>query len=225
MTSCSLGTELSNVGRQLQPPQFTREPSRAALHSWGRARARGTFTVPEEVFLTGERTTGFLLMTSDLKLVHANAEALRILLYPHSPESAQDFKGSLAAKIRSILLANGVGAPPPLPTEFISGQRRYICRTFSLHSDANNEPGHPALAMIFERTSHTAFDTSQVAAQFHLTPREQETLRFLTMGLTNKEIGHRMNISPNTVKAFLKLIMMKMGVSTRSGILGKTIDR
>jgi DNA-binding CsgD family transcriptional regulator len=42
-------------------------------------------------------------------------------------------------------------------------------------------------------------------------------------GLTNKEIGQRMNISPNTVKAFLKLIMMKMGVSTRSGIIGKTV--
>ena len=42
-------------------------------------------------------------------------------------------------------------------------------------------------------------------------------------GFTNKEVGQRMNISPNTVKAFLKLIMMKMGVSTRSGIIGKTV--
>ena len=222
MTSCSLGTELPNVGRELQPPQFSRVSSEAALHSWGSGRAQGTFAEPEEVCLSGERSTGFVLMTSDLKLVYANAESLRILMYPHTPESTGDFKGFLAAKIRSVLLTNGVGA---LPTEFISGQRRYMCRTFSLHSDANNEPGHPALAIIFERTSHAAFDTSQVAAQFHLTPREQETLRFLTMGLTNKEIGHRMNISPNTVKAFLKLIMMKMGVSTRSGILGKTIDR
>jgi DNA-binding CsgD family transcriptional regulator len=164
-------------------------------------------------------------MTSDLKLVYANAEARHILMYPDTPESTEDFKGSLAAKIRSVVLANGVGAPSPFATEFISGRRRYMCRTFSLNSDANNGFGHPALAIIFERNSRTAFDTSQVAAQFHLTPREQETLAFLTMGLTNKEIAHRMNISPHTVKAFLKLIMMKMGVSTRSGILGKTIDR
>jgi len=32
-----------------------------------------------------------------------------------------------------------------------------------------------------------------------------------------------MGISPNTVKAFLKLIMTKMGVPTRSAIVGKAI--
>jgi DNA-binding CsgD family transcriptional regulator len=32
-----------------------------------------------------------------------------------------------------------------------------------------------------------------------------------------------MKISPNTVKAFLRIVMVKMGVSTRSGILGKVI--
>ena len=71
--------------------------------------------------------------------------------------------------------------------------------------------------------SRRSFDAIQVAARFHLTPREQETLQHLMQGLTNKEIGQRMHISPNTVKAFLKLIMMKMGVSTRSGIIGKRV--
>jgi hypothetical protein len=32
-----------------------------------------------------------------------------------------------------------------------------------------------------------------------------------------------MNISPNTVKAFVHLVMVKMGVSTRSGIIGKMV--
>jgi DNA-binding CsgD family transcriptional regulator len=32
-----------------------------------------------------------------------------------------------------------------------------------------------------------------------------------------------MNISPNTVKAFLRLIMVKMRVSTRSAIVGKAL--
>jgi DNA-binding CsgD family transcriptional regulator len=34
-------------------------------------------------------------------------------------------------------------------------------------------------------------------------------------------MADRMKISPNTVKSFLRLVMVKMGVSTRSGILGK----
>jgi DNA-binding CsgD family transcriptional regulator len=33
-----------------------------------------------------------------------------------------------------------------------------------------------------------------------------------------------MNISPNTVKAFLRLIMIKMGVSRRVGILSKVLE-
>jgi DNA-binding CsgD family transcriptional regulator len=32
-----------------------------------------------------------------------------------------------------------------------------------------------------------------------------------------------MGISPNTVKAFLRLVMVKMGVSTRSGIVGRFV--
>jgi len=40
-------------------------------------------------------------------------------------------------------------------------------------------------------------------------------------GLTSKEIAVRMNVTPNTVKTFVRLIMSKMAVSTRSGIVGK----
>ncbi len=46
---------------------------------------------------------------------------------------------------------------------------------------------------------------------------------FLVEGLTSKEIAERMQISPNTVKAFIKLVMIKMGVSTRLGVIGKII--
>jgi DNA-binding CsgD family transcriptional regulator len=42
----------------------------------------------------------------------------------------------------------------------------------------------------------------------------------LIQGLTNKEIAGRMNISPNTVRAFIRMVMGKLGVSTRSGIVG-----
>jgi DNA-binding CsgD family transcriptional regulator len=45
----------------------------------------------------------------------------------------------------------------------------------------------------------------------------------LLQGLTSKEIAARMSISPNTVKAFLRLVMVKMGVSTRSGIVGRVV--
>jgi DNA-binding CsgD family transcriptional regulator len=55
----------------------------------------------------------------------------------------------------------------------------------------------------------------------HLTPREQETVRLLANGFTNKEIAARMGVSVNTVKAFLRSVMLKLGVTTRAGIVGR----
>jgi DNA-binding CsgD family transcriptional regulator len=62
---------------------------------------------------------------------------------------------------------------------------------------------------------------TQVSEQFNLTQREGEALGYLLQGLSSKEIASRMNVSPNTVKAFLRLIMIKTGASSRSAILGK----
>lgn len=60
-------------------------------------------------------------------------------------------------------------------------------------------------------------------AAFRLTEREKEVLGCVLNGLSNRRIGQKLGISPNTVKAFLRLIMMKMGVSSRLGILGKLL--
>jgi DNA-binding NarL/FixJ family response regulator len=49
-------------------------------------------------------------------------------------------------------------------------------------------------------------------------------LQHLVRGFTNKEIASRMQISPNTVKAFLRLVMIKMGVSNRAAIMSKFIE-
>ncbi|PYM61035.1 MAG: DNA-binding response regulator, partial [Candidatus Rokuibacteriota bacterium] len=57
--------------------------------------------------------------------------------------------------------------------------------------------------------------------QFNLTRREREALESLLQGLSNKEIASRMNVSPNTVKAFLRLIMLKMEVTSRAAIVAK----
>lgn len=70
---------------------------------------------------------------------------------------------------------------------------------------------------------HTAL--LEASRRFNLSPREYETVVQLTHGLTTKEIARRMDISPNTVKHFVRLIMSKMSVTTRSGILGKLLAR
>jgi DNA-binding CsgD family transcriptional regulator len=77
--------------------------------------------------------------------------------------------------------------------------------------------------VILERHYSSVAELSDLLQQFDLTPREMEAVALLVEGLTSKEIATRMDISPNTVKAFLRLVMLKMNVSTRSGIVGKIV--
>ena len=49
-----------------------------------------------------------------------------------------------------------------------------------------------------------------------LSPREEEVLNYLSLGLTNKEISLRTYLAVNTVKAHLHNIYRKMGVKNRS---------
>jgi DNA-binding CsgD family transcriptional regulator len=78
--------------------------------------------------------------------------------------------------------------------------------------------------VIIERKSNESVTIAEISERFGLTAREQETVQFLREGLTSKEIAQRMDISPNTVKAFIRLVMVKMGVSTRSGIVGRVVS-
>jgi DNA-binding NarL/FixJ family response regulator len=49
-----------------------------------------------------------------------------------------------------------------------------------------------------------------------LTQRESEVLRQLALGQTNKEIGHTLHISYETVKEHVQHILQKLGVSDRT---------
>jgi DNA-binding NarL/FixJ family response regulator len=50
-----------------------------------------------------------------------------------------------------------------------------------------------------------------------LTPREQEILELIAAGLTNREIGEMLVISPQTVKKHAGAIYGKLGVRSRTG--------
>jgi DNA-binding NarL/FixJ family response regulator len=50
----------------------------------------------------------------------------------------------------------------------------------------------------------------------HLTSKKREIVRFITDGLTNKEIARRLNISEATVKAHLTAIFRKFAISNRA---------
>jgi DNA-binding CsgD family transcriptional regulator len=154
---------------------------------------------------------GFLLLDSLLSPLSFNGEAVQILSYPDNVENLASSE-LLTEKIRSRLITQPSPGESVFVKEFRSGRRRYSCRAF---------PCQPTTAVLLERGPYGLVPLSQVCQQFNLTQREQEVLVHLLQGIRNKEIANRMNISPNTVRAFLRLIMIKTGVSSRSAIVGK----
>jgi DNA-binding CsgD family transcriptional regulator len=166
---------------------------------------------------------GFLLLNTALNPIFVNRAAAEILSYPQKLESHKNLDDFLANRVRTDLIQDKSARPPKLVSEFQSGRRVYQCRSYRVSPLAQGDPSG-SLAIILERGSNGLFSITQVAERFHLTTRETEVLQYLLNGLTTKQIASGMEISPNTVKAFLRMIMVKMGVSTRSGIVGKAFS-
>ena len=171
--------------------------------------------------------TGVLLLDAALRPIYLNSEATQILAYPETTPEIRSLESFLRKRVRSVLLERGSPRRFSFLPECVSGRRRYLCRTFSLGSPSSASLPGAAIAVLLERKQQRSFDGSQIAAivaQFRLTPREQETLELLVQGFTSKEIAYRMRISPNTVKAFVRLIMVKMGATTRAGLVGRILE-
>ena len=165
---------------------------------------------------------GFLLLDSSLNPISFNAEAIQILGYPDAFGSMRSSELLLAGKIRANLMSRQLSGESPFVTEFRSGRRHYFCRTFLVGSHAK-DPSLPSIAVLLERGPSGFVSLSKVSQQFNFTEREREVLEYLLQGLNSKAIANRMNISPHTVKAFLRLIMIKTGVSSRLAVMGKII--
>lgn len=169
-----------------------------------------------------------MVVDASLNLVASNSEAIQILTFPEPVDRVRHLDSIVTTKIRSQLLERQATRPPEFVDEFRSAKRTYLCRSFPLDLTGNRGGNGSAastglLVVMLERKSNGAVTIAEIAQRFGLTARERETVQFLLQGLTSKEIAQRMKISPNTVKAFIRLVMVKMSVSTRSGIIGKIV--
>lgn len=170
--------------------------------------------------------SGLLLLNSALQPIGCDLGALAIL-QPISQSSNQ----------RSSTL-------PVLPTDLLDEIRArrnenssnagiihtpvwgvdYICRYFAMQS---RSPGLSPwfMALFFEKERRLGTDPiMQLVEQYHLTDREEEVLRGIALGLATKDVAKRMKISPNTVKSFVRLIMVKLGVTSRAAIMVKLLQ-
>jgi DNA-binding CsgD family transcriptional regulator len=153
-----------------------------------------------------------------MKVMYCNEGALAVFSYPDRPGTGKTVQTALTERMHEVF--NEQALSENLPLVIMSGRRRYICRSFSLGVSFNGQ-SKPSTAITIERDRQPLYD---LEVRFQLTERERQAVEHLAEGLTSKEIAQRMNISPNTVKTFLRLVMIKMGVTTRCGVIGKIIE-
>jgi DNA-binding CsgD family transcriptional regulator len=177
-----------------------------------------------ETFTAWPGASGLLVADASQRPIFANDEAMAILSYPGPAlQSLADvFHKNVRPRLVSAQNSSLNGNHAPF-MKFKSGRRTYFCRAFDLDSKAKGSGGAVTL-IVLERAMSGPPALSQVSRRFHLTQREQQAVALLLQGLSNKEMAKSMGISANTVKAFLRMASIKMGVSSRSGIVTKFLE-
>jgi DNA-binding CsgD family transcriptional regulator len=164
------------------------------------------------------------MLDSALRPLAFNWEAAEILSYPERPSVDHPPTLRIPEEVRRKIRSSGAGDPPPIMAYFRAGRREYMCQAYFLKECCDGHISQPMVALLLQRNSSATETIYELAARFHLTDREREALRGLSLGLTSKELAENMNISPNTVKVHLRLMMTKMGVNTRGAIIAKILE-
>lgn len=181
-------------------------------------------TLSNDAFEKTPAENGILMMDFSLNIIAADRGATSILFDPNRPLNEQGRVSWLSLSTLDAIKNRTSNEFGPPRVGFRVGKHLYSCRTY-LVEPKNGLLNRTLLALHLTRETHVQDALHQVAIEYHLTDREQEALVGISMGLTSKELADQMNISPNTVKAFTRLIMLKMGVTTRTGILGKVLEK
>ena len=162
-------------------------------------------------------TVGLILLDVSLNPIYVSSTARQVICYALGSKEISETH--IAETVRSqILDLRSRHSRHPEGT-VVSGRRVYACRELLL--DDRGSPGGAYSAIVFERVSRRNERFRHFIEEFNLTAREREVVCLLVSGLTSKEIAQQLNISAHTVKTYLNFVMTKLGVTTRSGIVGK----
>lgn len=172
--------------------------------------------------ITLSAEVGLVLTDLSLRVIACDRGAATILNGTNRPNDQSGNVPCLPKELVDILRSRGSVDAMPSRARLRIGSSEYNCRTY-LVEGRDGRLRESVVALHLEKDLSASEAASEMGARYHLTERELEALEGILMGLGNKEVATRMNISPNTVKAFIHLIMIKMGVVTRAGIVAKVL--
>ncbi len=169
--------------------------------------------------------------------VFYNEEAERILSLSVDPQKETDLSSeilSFCEKWKEMLDSRLDGLKESVNeakgTGFIdiinSQRRRYSVRGIVLSGQLSGALQKSAQYLfILERFSPDSLNLSLIFRQLSLNQREKDIVRLLLEDRSNKEIAHLLGLSLNTVKGYMKLLMRKLRVNSRAGIVAALLER
>jgi DNA-binding NarL/FixJ family response regulator len=156
------------------------------------------------------------VMLTDNHLAGLNGITLCGIVRNFFPTLTTAIIGNLTPKEQVIAYAHGVGLfmSPTIGHRELHTLAQRLRQTpmrhpLMLHHQSQIDQWH-ALAR------HIVINESQAAAPHLLSQREQDVVRLMCTGATNKEIATQLGISPHTVKQHLSSAMHKCNVPNRS---------
>lgn len=113
-----------------------------------------------------------------------------------------------------VILLTGVATAGTAAAALRHGAVAVLNKTMSI------ERLKEAIISVTEGSFVSAHESSaalaKVQASLMLTPRQEQVLRCICSGLSNKEIAYRLNIQESTVKMYVKMLFAKMNVKSRT---------
>jgi DNA-binding CsgD family transcriptional regulator len=167
--------------------------------------------------------SGMVLLDSSLKPVSFDHGAATILANPNRSGMSRGDQLCIPAEVLEAVRQCESGALSSITVCFHRGKAKYVCRLYLLEPQTMGVANR-FLALHFEREASAQDAVHKLSSEYHLTEREEQALRGIALGLSGKQLAERMNISPNTVKVYLRLIMAKMGVAGRGEIAAKLLS-
>jgi DNA-binding CsgD family transcriptional regulator len=161
---------------------------------------------------------GFVLLDAHWRSVFVNDAARDALVNAPSGQTAPDTIESALQKLEELITVSLTDGKPPLGFTF-AGRR---CRTFQLSCQRGDRETFNVVLLGPQPDGQSY--AQAFSEQFRLTPRETEALDYYIQGLPAKGVAQQMRISTSTAKAFLRMITIKMGVSSRAEMMSKVLD-
>ncbi len=200
----------------------------------GRLSVTETETIdPEELQLLVRRRTppGTLILDAENRVLYSNGHAKKIMTrFPAVPRHPTDFPlpdtlQSLCDRLRALCAqATSDDLETAAEVNQLAFQDGGVYLFRALRIDSHDDAAQPMRVLVLlERVSQRP-RVDPVLHTHQLTQKEQEVVRLLLDGKTNREVGNVLNVGEYTVKSHMKRIMAKLQVGTRAGIVAKILQ-